>query len=107
MNAGQWQQRVQAERAQKGVFFGSHPRFALPVEKRTGFSGLACWIPNPDDRFELKLHEHTVKMVQQVQDAGGQKKVCGSLISTMPAINGAHTAMRIRTLLFLPKTGSV
>ena len=107
MNAGQWKQRVQAERAQTKVFSGSHPRFALPVEKRTGFSGLACWIPNPDDRFELKLHEHAVKTVAPMQDTGGQKKVCGSLLSTMPAINGAHTAMRIRTILFLPKTGSV
>jgi len=79
----------------------------LPAEKRTGCSGLAYWRSNRDYRFELKLHEHAVKTVQQVQDTGGQKKVCGSLISTMPAINGVHTAMRIRTLLFLPKTGSV
>jgi len=74
MDVEQWQQQVQAARAQKDVFFATHPESPLPAEARRQFSGLAYWPPDPGFRFELTLYEHTDKSVQEVQDTGGQNR---------------------------------
>ena len=61
MDVEEWKQQVQAARAQKVLFFASHPDSPLPAEARRHFSGLACWPPDPGFRFELTLYEHTEK----------------------------------------------
>lgn len=78
MDVEQWKQQVQAARAQKDVFFATHPDSPLPAEARGQFGGLAYWPPDPSFRFVLTLYEHTDKSVQEVQDTGGQnrKLVC-------------------------------
>jgi len=74
MDVEQWKQQVQTERAQKDIFFASHPQSPLPAEARSHFSGLAYWPPDPGYRFELTLHEHAEKSVREVQDTGGHKR---------------------------------
>lgn len=74
MDVEEWRQQVQAARAQKDVFFATHPESPLPAEARRQFSGLAYWPPDPGFRFELILYEHTEKGVQEVQDTGGQNR---------------------------------
>lgn len=74
MEVERWQQQVQAARAQKDMFFASHPESPLRAEARRQFAGLAYWPPDPGFRFELALHEHTEKSVQEVRDTGGQSR---------------------------------
>jgi len=42
-------------------FFSIHPQSPIPLEERKEFKGLDYYPPDPDYRFELKLHEHPRK----------------------------------------------
>ena len=74
INVKQWKQRVQTERAKKDMFFASQPQSPLPAAVRSNFAGLAYWPLDSDHHFELRLHEHAEKTVQEVQDTGGQNR---------------------------------
>jgi len=49
------------EREQKDTFFLMRPQSPIPLEERENLKGLDCYPPDPDYRFELKLHEHPAR----------------------------------------------
>jgi len=61
MEISEWEERLAIEREQKDTFFSIHPQSPIPLEERKEFKGLDYYPPDPDYRFELKLHEHPRK----------------------------------------------
>lgn len=61
MEIHEWEEHLKMEREQKDTFFSIHPQSPIPLEERDKFKGLDYYPPDPDYRFELKLHEHPEK----------------------------------------------
>lgn len=74
MDIETWQRHIQADRAQKNMFFASHPQSPLSPATRGVFSGLAYWPPNSAYCLELALYEHAEETVLDVQDTVGQSR---------------------------------
>ena len=74
MELSHWEERLEAERRQKDLFFASHPQSPIPMADRRAFQGLAYWPPDTDCRFELELREHDDKQVIEVGDTAGQTR---------------------------------
>jgi uncharacterized protein (DUF1684 family) len=56
-----WKKLLKMEREQKDTFFLIHPQSPIPLEEREKFKGLDYYQPDPNYRFEVKLHEHPKK----------------------------------------------
>ena len=74
MEVDAWKKRVEMERRQKDLFFASHPQSPLSLQDRRAFQGLAYWPPDPNYRFELRLHKYDDKAAIGVADTAGQKR---------------------------------
>jgi uncharacterized protein (DUF1684 family) len=74
MKIHEWKGRLKMEREQKDTFFSIHPQSPIPLEEREKFKGLDYYPPNPDYRFELKLHEHSEKKRIKMSYTRGEEK---------------------------------
>ena len=72
MNLSDWRARLERERKQKDWFFAVNPRSPIPPGKREGFTGLDYYPPNPEYRFELKLHEYNEKNTLRMTTTSGE-----------------------------------
>lgn len=70
----EWKKDLDQERNEKDKFFLRGLQSPLPIEDQTRFRGLIYYDLDPDYRFELELHEHRDKKVQQIQDSGGNAR---------------------------------
>jgi uncharacterized protein (DUF1684 family) len=61
MEIHEWENHLKMEREQKNTFFSIHPQSPIPFENRKEFKGLDYYPPDPDYRFEFKIHEHLKK----------------------------------------------
>ena len=94
MDLGQWEKRLEAQRKQKAQFFASHPESPLPLQDRSAFHGLAYWPPDPQYRFELKLHEYHDKAAIEVADTAGQMRTLWAWGEFRFQINGQYCALQ-------------
>jgi hypothetical protein len=74
MDLSEWKEHLERERKQKDWFFAVNPRSPIPPEKREEFNGLDYYPPNPDYRFELKLHEYEEKKKLKMATTGGEEQ---------------------------------
>ncbi len=74
MNLSEWKERLERERKQKEWFFAVNPQSPIPPEKREEFNGLDYYLPNPDYRFELKLHENEERKTLKMATTNGQEQ---------------------------------
>jgi uncharacterized protein (DUF1684 family) len=74
MEISEWKEMIQNEREQKDIFFSSHYQSPIPFEDRQQFKGLDYYLPDPDFRFELELHEHEEKKVLKIEDTQGNER---------------------------------
>jgi uncharacterized protein (DUF1684 family) len=74
MEISEWRELCQQEREDKNRFFREHPQSPIPFEERGNFKGLDYYPPNPGNRFELELHEHSDKQMIQIEDTGGNMR---------------------------------
>lgn len=72
MNLSEWRARLERERKQKDWFFAVNPGSPIPPGKREDFSGLDYYPPNPEYRFELKLHEYNEKNTLRMTTTRGE-----------------------------------
>lgn len=66
-----WKASLERERKEKDKFFATDWQSPIPLEERAKFKGLAYYLPDPNYRFELELHEHKNKKILQIQDTTG------------------------------------
>ncbi|KPK75115.1 MAG: hypothetical protein AMJ89_04815 [candidate division Zixibacteria bacterium SM23_73] len=71
MEISEWKIRLDAQRQGKDRFFGQHWQSPIPSEERASFERLTYYPPDPDYRFELKLHEHGHKQIMKIEDTVG------------------------------------
>ncbi len=71
MEISKWDREIKIEREQKDIFFAGHFQSPIPLEKRSKFTGLDYYPPNPDYCFELELHEHSEKKKLEIEDTIG------------------------------------
>ena len=62
---------LEAFRAEKNAFFGSHPQSPLTREQRKNFKGLNYFPENEDLRLEVKVDEFPVKERFEMQTSTG------------------------------------
>lgn len=74
MNVESWNRQIEVSRRQEDPFSAGHPQSPLPFHDRAEFTGLSCYPPDPDYRFELPLHERGDKPVSRLQDTAGQER---------------------------------
>jgi hypothetical protein len=51
-----WREELEANRAEKDEFFGTHPHSPIPKAERDEFEGLAYFEPDPAYRVEATVH---------------------------------------------------
>jgi len=63
LKISEWKERIEKEREEKNRFFMLDPRSPVPSGERRRLlgEGLSYYLPDPDLRFELVLHEHEKK----------------------------------------------
>jgi len=71
MDIYKWEKEILYEREQKDIFFKHHVQSPIPFEYRLQFEKLQYYPPNPDFRFELKLHGHSDKKLLEIEDTKG------------------------------------
>lgn len=74
MEIHEWKKLLKMEREQKDTFFSIHPQSPIPLEEREKFKGLDYYPPDPDYRFELKLHEHPKKERTKMSYTKGEEQ---------------------------------
>jgi uncharacterized protein (DUF1684 family) len=62
MDVSKCKNKILSEREQKDIFFKKHMQSPIPIEYRQQFEMLHYYPPDPNFRFELKLHEHGDKI---------------------------------------------
>ena len=55
-DADEWRAELEAKRAEKDEFFGSHPHSPIPKDERETFDGLDYVAPDPSFRVEATVH---------------------------------------------------
>jgi uncharacterized protein (DUF1684 family) len=56
-----WEADLVRHREEKDRYFREDPHSPIPPAEREEFEGLAYYPPDPDNRFEVPLHEHEEK----------------------------------------------
>ena len=87
MDVSEWRNRIVYEREQKDIFFKKHMQSPIPIEYWQQFEMLHYYPPDPNFRFDLKLHEHCDKKSMQIEDTKG---------NTGSFCNGANFNSRLK-----------
>ncbi len=69
-----WKAQLERERREKDRFFAGHRQSPIPPEERAEFRELDYYPPDPDCRFEIKLHEHKDKKRVRMAYTRGEER---------------------------------
>ncbi|RJP49204.1 MAG: DUF1684 domain-containing protein [Anaerolineaceae bacterium] len=101
---------LDAFRAEKDDFFGSHPQSPLTREQKKNFKGLSYFPENDDLRLEVKVNEIPVKEKFEMQTSTGDVQVYerfGTFEFTVDGGQATLTIYRNANGFFLPFVDSL
>jgi uncharacterized protein (DUF1684 family) len=74
MQTTEWKANLERARQRKDAFFAQHWQSPIAPQERPRFRGLEYYPPDPNYRFELKLHEHPEKQVVRMAYTKGNEQ---------------------------------
>lgn len=74
MEINEWKAQIERERREKDRFLAEHWQSPIPPEDQAEFRGLDYYLPDPDCRFEVELHEHKDKKTLRMAYTKGEER---------------------------------